>query len=773
MDTETQIAFKGTEEEQHLATRTFEVMKRKGMLFGANAPIKMSVDAIVKALTKEGGALIGGSAGEITQQVERVLLNNGTVFGREENGDFVTTKAGHAPAGKQGDKMHTFERRINTEAKALDQASAKEYAESLVNRAAERNALIDTLAEMPAPPPPTVKSQYMPQPLLTPRGTETSTLIRQELIPRPPEPEPVEAEEEPTPQRVHEPVQTAPTIQQQAPPPTPAHQPAVPVPLIPTPSVQAGTVGSQQAPPRRVQEDSAAAPARPSATPAVPMPHSEPTLPIPVTAEGPVARPATPQVSTPQPTPTQVATPAPVAAAQQPGTPSNSATSAASTTPAQVTPAPAAQQVPTERPRQAPPVPAVPAAPAAPVITGPIEVSIKSESGPITIDLTESLDEILLDERAAAALEKMVADLVSNDTRLVAFGSDIFAEEGVERFSKGDFRRIREYLEEPETGGVASDRDIMADVLGRRPEHPDYERLRFSLDYRMLKEKKDFDFVGIDTDRLWIITNSSPALPPVRKPAEVGTDYRFLEDHAVQALEEVQEGTLDPIEYALTTYEYENGVLPYDMRFKRAFPGQVFEDQKSSLMRFEIPQLYGSLIAELRYPMGNRGGFIMGLSELFTEHMVPGARFTLIPTDRGGDVFELRFARAEEQEHNLLQYDERKSRYSFRPVSYAVETDPSMLVTQERFGKLHNQKRLEEQERRRPEVTISRAFEAVGENLDGKLYALLDDIYPVANIERPFSKAYLKQLMSGPYPYFYPEEGTDGAYFYDPALKPA
>ena len=91
--------------------------------------------------------------------------------------------------------------------------------------------------------------------------------------------------------------------------------------------------------------------------------------------------------------------------------------------------------------------------------------------------------------------------------------ADIFPEEATERFSKGDYRRIKEYLEEPETGGVASDRDIIADVLGRRVDDPSYERLRFSLDYRLLKEKKDFEFVGIDSDRLWINANTTPVLP--------------------------------------------------------------------------------------------------------------------------------------------------------------------------------------------------------------------------------------------------------------------
>jgi hypothetical protein len=402
-------------------------------------------------------------------------------------------------------------------------------------------------------------------------------------------------------------------------------------------------------------------------------------------------------------------------------------------------------------------------------------VNVPTEDGPVTIDLTESIDDILADERVYAALANMIAPTVESDTRLITFGTDIFPDEATERFSKGDYRRIKEYLEEPETGGVASDRDIMADVFGRRVDHPDYERVRFSLNYRMLKEKKDFEFVGIDSDRLWIPAGASPATPPARKPAEVGQDYRFLEDPATVEAELEYEGAGPaegaPLEYALTQYEYENGVLPYDLRFKRVFPGAVFADQRASLIRFEIPQLYGSLIAELRYPTGNRGGFIMGLNDLFEGHMVPGTIFTVVPTDRGEDVFEIHFAKAEEVEANLLQYDERRGRYVFRPVSYSVATDPSMLLTQEKFGKLHNEKRLDDSDRRKPDIIIANAFGVVGEENDGKLWAIFDDLYPVVNLDRPMSRSWLRTLLSGAYPFFYPDESTEGAYFYDASKR--
>jgi hypothetical protein len=406
-----------------------------------------------------------------------------------------------------------------------------------------------------------------------------------------------------------------------------------------------------------------------------------------------------------------------------------------------------------------------------------VEVAIPTLEGPtITVDLRDAVDDILADERIADALEAMVGYAVENDARIVRFGSDMFPEEAVERFSKGDYRRIKEYLDEPETGGLASDRDIMADVLNRRTDYPDYERLRFSLNFRLLKEKKDYEFVGVDSDRLWVTAGTSPAAPPVRKPAEVGQDYRFLEDPAIE--EDPGDATapasLMPIPYSLSYYEYEQGVLPYDNRFKRVFPGALFEDQRASLIRFEIPLLYGAIITELRYPTGNRGGFIMGFRDLFAEHMVPGARFQIVPTDRGEDVFEIHFNRADEREENILQLDERRGRYVFRPVQFAIETDPDLFLTQEKFGKLHNHKKLEEAERKRPEVILVNAFEAIGEENDGKFWAALDDIYAIANIERPISRAWLRQLLSGDtYPYFFPDESVEGAYFYDPEKRNA
>ena len=711
MDIETQIAFEGTKEQQKLAARAFEAMKRRGMLFSASAPITMTLEGLAKALAKDP-EVEENDPDKLAPKIKAVLNKNEAIFARGGKDEYITTKSGRAPQVDKNDTSHTFKQRMNSEATALDADAAKEYAASLVSRTAsraERSSMIETIVEIPVQP--MIRPTYVVPP--SNRSVDIQTIIPQHLIPQPPvvdeEEEELEIEEieMPAPRS-----QAAPVVESVTPVPATQPRPAT----------------------KRTEEEA----------PSTPVARTPPPVVTPAHATSRVVEPE-PAVETPADVP-------PVASAQ----------------PVVETPAPTPTPVVTPKPKPAPtPAPA-------PVITGPVEVNIPSLDGPITVDLNQPIDDILADEAVEKALTAIIEPAIEGDARLIRFGSDIFPEEAIERFSKGDYRRIKEYLDEPETGGVASDRDIMAEVLNRRIDHPDYERVRFSVNYRMLKEKKDFEFVGIDTDRLWISANASPVPAPVRKPAELGQDYRFLEDPATASIEEEEDTTaVGPLEYSLTYYEYENGLLPYDQRFKRIFPGSIFEDQRASLLRFEIPQLYGALLGELRYPTGNRGGFIMGLSELFTAHMVPGAKFTIVPTDRGEDVFEIHFTRADEKEENLLQFDERRSRYVFRPVSYAIETDPLMLINQDRFGKLHNHKMLEESERKRPDVIIANAFEIIGEENDGKLWAAFDELYPLVNIDRPISKSWLKTLLSGAYPFFYPDEDTEGAYFYDQSKRPS
>lgn len=765
MDTETQLSFVGTSEEQELAGYAFEAMKRKGILFAANAPIRMTVDGIAKALTKAGGPLAGQDPGKLAPRIEAALAGNPAVFALGNDGEFITTKAGRSPETSGSDSGHTFRERINTQATTLDADAAKEYRESLVNKSvaqSERPVVPDTEIELP------------PIPVFQPHGPHltyaSEVVIPQHLAP------PTPATEAARTAALRPAAEAAPAA------------PAAPVPT--TPSAPA-LAPAQGAAPALAPETAAPAPTTGAvpvpATPTAPQ-HTESvatTAPASVPASGPVAAPTTQAPTGEAPGEVEQATEAPTQeqpapAAEGPAPVTQQAAQAATlpVAPAPTPAIPADQQAPVQAPAAPPPAPApAPAAPAAPaarpVATAPVEMQVMTPDGSLPVDLREPVDDIMSNPAVADALTSLVAANIEQDSRLVRFGSDIFPEEAVERFSKGDFRRIKDFLAEPETGGVASDTDFMDYVLNRRPEHPDYERLRFSLDFRLLREKKDFEFVGTDGNRLWMEAGTVPVAAPKRKPAEIGQDYRFLEDPAISSVEDEEvEPPSGPLEYVLSYYEYENGVLPYDRKAKYFYAGPVFEDQRASLIQFEIPQLYSSVLVELRFPTGNRGGFIMGLADFFAEHMVPGARFLVLPTDRADNIFEIQFIRQNETEANLLQYDERRGRYVFRPVSYTVTADPTMLLTQEKFGKLHNQKRLEESERKRPDTIISNAFEALGEETDGRYWAILDDLYPVVNLDRPMSRIWLHTLLTGAYPFFYPDENTEGAYFYDPSKRP-
>ena len=414
-----------------------------------------------------------------------------------------------------------------------------------------------------------------------------------------------------------------------------------------------------------------------------------------------------------------------------------------------------------------PPAPVAPPAPPAPV--RPIEYTLNTPNGPQTIDLSRPVDELMADY--GTVLADMVEHALHDDFRLVSFAGEWYVEDQVERFSKGDFRRIKDYL--IETQEALSDHAFMTDILNRRENDPDYARLRFSLNYRMHKEKKDFEFVGVVADRLWIVAGASPVSAPKRKPSELGQDYRHLEDPAIQALEP---GYGEPaparLEHTLTYYEYENGLLPYDQVARALFPQPLLEDQRAVLLRFEVPALFQAFPVELRFPTGNRGGYLVGLDVFFQENLVPGAKFTIEPSEQE-DVFTLRYERTPAQEARLLQFDERRSRFAFQPTTYYAEVDPDRAAQRHPLPapeqpQAHGRGRAQEER-----VVVASMMELVGEHIDdtGRWWASMDDLLPAVNLERPFSVGALRAVLEAGHPYLYPDPDNAGSYFYDPSKR--
>jgi hypothetical protein len=353
---------------------------------------------------------------------------------------------------------------------------------------------------------------------------------------------------------------------------------------------------------------------------------------------------------------------------------------------------------------------------------------------------------------------------VEEDFRFVNFVNDWYLDESTGRFSKGEFRRIRDYMNEVQ--GPVSDEAILSDVFNKRKSEHDYEATRFALNFRLLKEKKDFEFVGSEDDRVW----TAPGLPAIgqghRKASEVGVDYKFLEDAHLADPSEVQvEKGRKQWDHIITFYEYENGVLPFDNSAKELFPAPLMDDQKALILRFEAPQLYFTYTAELRYSTGARGGWIAGLEQFFADNLIPGAKLLLTQGNKSNH-FLIEYEVDNEQERRLLFYDERRQKFVYRTIAFACKVDDNQILTPERFGKLDNQKRLEENDRRKTDLLVANAFDLVGTKVGDLLRATLDDLYPLVNIERPFSRAYLVSLLTQGNSAFRPDATAPDTYTY-------
>jgi len=365
-------------------------------------------------------------------------------------------------------------------------------------------------------------------------------------------------------------------------------------------------------------------------------------------------------------------------------------------------------------------------------------------------------------------LANVIRDRLVGDPRIANFGEQWMMEDRVPRFSRGDLRRMKEYLQEQEQ--PMTDDSIAQDVLGARPATPEFDLVRFAVDFRLSREHREFEFVGTTNQRYW----TTGGLPPIgttrRKSNEIGTDYRYLLDETPAEPVHRTAATLDHI---LTFYEYLHGLLPFDAEMQALLPGPLLPGQKSAVLTFECPQSYTTYLVELRYPTPNRGGFILGLDDFYTENLVPGALIGITRTENDGH-YRVEYQRETPQNLRLLELDERRAqRYVFRPTTTSCGVDPDMLLTEERFSRLAGEKPLDEKVRRRPESVVAATFERIGENRDGNFSADFPTLLAGVNIERPISATLLRAILdkddTGA---FSPDPEGQDAYTYVPGTTP-
>jgi hypothetical protein len=350
-------------------------------------------------------------------------------------------------------------------------------------------------------------------------------------------------------------------------------------------------------------------------------------------------------------------------------------------------------------------------------------------------------------ELADAIRERLGADL-----RVAAFGDQWMLEDRVTRLSRGELRRLKEYIQEQER--PLTDDMLVQDVFNIRPGTEDFDLMRFAVNFRLSKEHREFDFVGTSGQRFWS-TNSLPQIGTKRrKPNDIGTDLKHLLSEA-----QVEPRSATSVDHVLTYYEYQHGLLPFDAQLQSLLPTALLPDQKSAVLTFECPQSYTTYLVELRFPTPNRGGFILGLDDFFTENLVPGALISIQRTENDGH-YKVEYLPSAGESMRLFEVEDRRQRYVFRPTTFACTVDPDFLLNEDRFPRLNGEKPLDDKQRRRPETVISATFERVGEMHEGHGYsATFADLLAAVNIERPFSAAYLRQVL---------EQDDSGAFAIDP-----
>jgi hypothetical protein len=209
----------------------------------------------------------------------------------------------------------------------------------------------------------------------------------------------------------------------------------------------------------------------------------------------------------------------------------------------------------------------------------------------------------------------------------------------------------------------------------------------------------------------------------------------------------------------LTFYEFIHGLLPYDAEMQALLPGPMVSGQKSAVLTFECPQSFTTYLVELRYPTPNRGGFILGLDDFYTENLVPGAIISIQRTENDGH-YRVEYLPETAESDQLLELDERRAvRYVFRPTTYACGVEDGLLLSESRFGGLANEKPLDEKVRRRPEAVVAATFERIGDQRDANFSAEFESLLAGVNVERPMSATLLRSIL---------ENDDTGAFSRDP-----
>lgn len=381
-------------------------------------------------------------------------------------------------------------------------------------------------------------------------------------------------------------------------------------------------------------------------------------------------------------------------------------------------------------------------------------------------EIAAELDEVVAAATDLSTPAGALEQALTGDPRFVSFGPEYFLRDMLESYGRNDTRRISDYIKE--RGEPLSDVDLLLDLYGKRRTDPNFQAVCFSLNAHLATER-DFEFVGTAERRLWSVEGLPTIGSERRKAADIGQDYRALLEYPTPVEEQFGEEE-EYVEHILTQYEHEYGVLPLDGDLAQFFPQPYVSGQRAAVVTFEAPQHYLTFNVEIRFPTGNRGGFLSGFGTFFHENLVPGALFTIEHGDTPG-TYRIQYLQVSAQERRLLQVDEKKGRFTFKPITFYCTVLDQMLLSENRVPRLAQAKPLDARDRRVLAKVVAAAFERGGENVGEatapRYLAEFDDLFVLANIERPTPPEALRTILTSGANGFSEE---DGLYYYMPTV---
>ena len=358
----------------------------------------------------------------------------------------------------------------------------------------------------------------------------------------------------------------------------------------------------------------------------------------------------------------------------------------------------------------------------------------------------EPVDDVDVSSASDDAIADAIEIALRDEPDAIRWGELWMHASNVPELAADDVNKIEEII--AAASEAVSDYALVRDLRpDETPGSETFELQRFAVNHRLSQESSRFEFVGTGRQSLWTSGGTQAISTDKRSLSDIGRDYRFLLDYRTPDAE------MEPgiVEHVLTFYEHRLGVLPLNANFASILPKAAFNDQRATRLTFESPQTFESFDVDLRYATSSQGGFLVGFADFFSENLVPGAVVTIEATRDRETHFIIEYFQISRQDRKLLQFNERRNQFVFQSTTYFCATQDDMLVDDNHFERLGGIEPLDDEELRHVDRVVRATFERVGTRTgdDEQFRAHILDLLAGANIERPISEPFLRDILSG------------------------